>query len=453
MPILLAPSCNDSTALLALATWLGDAGAWLSPKMHISCSSISSSRGIAALDTVEHGEDIARVPLSLLMTNEAALSDDVELRDMVERNAMSSTNVAAVALLRQRQRNRRWRPFAGALPSEINTTLWWSEDELAELQLSELAVHTSMRASAVHRHHGTLHAVMPHEEVPPLDDFKWALSTVWARGHSVPAGHGHAGKQACLAPLLDLFNADFASPSVEAARLVGSELVVRARRTLYRNEEATIPYGDGGPLSNARALFDYGFCVQDNPHDDVDVPLSATACTGGTATQGMLAALQLLPPTPPPRLRRVSLGTNALGRGAPVLSLLPPELNAFARVCTMAPPTIAATRDAAARGTDRALHARLGQALRRHASEDLSAISFLASYLRRRVASYASSATEDQALLRQCEECGMRRRCAILLRLSEKRILEDYAAALEDHPDSHMQIGTPPAPQTTKDEM
>ena len=60
-----------------------------------------------------------------------------------------------------------------------------------------------------------------------------------------------------------------------------------------------MPYGGGGPLSNARLLFDYGFCLPDNRADDVALPL---ACDGHHAAE---------PPPPdappPPSASRVQL--------------------------------------------------------------------------------------------------------------------------------------------------
>ena len=65
-----------------------------------------------------------------------------------------------------------------------------------------------------------------------------------------------------------------------------------------------MPYGGGGPLSNARLLFDYGFCLPDNQADDVALPL---ACDHNHAAEP--------PPshaTPPPAVSRLQLQQRRL---------------------------------------------------------------------------------------------------------------------------------------------
>lgn len=80
--------------------------------------------------------------------------------------------------------------------------------------------------------------------------------------------------------------------------------MLRASRAVARGEELSVPYGGGGPLSNARLLFDYGFCLPDNQADDVALPL---ACDPSHAAE--------LPPSsapPPPSVSRLQLAQRRL---------------------------------------------------------------------------------------------------------------------------------------------
>ena len=80
---------------------------------------------------IERGTLVASIPLSALLSNDAALAEDVGLADVAE--LTGSTNLAAIALWRQRELGGRWwAPYARALPQTFNTTLAWSSDELAE---------------------------------------------------------------------------------------------------------------------------------------------------------------------------------------------------------------------------------------------------------------------------------------------------------------------------------
>ena len=80
--------------------------------------------------------------------------------------------------------------------------------------------------------------------------------------------------------------------------------MLRASRAVARGEELSVPYGGGGPLSNARLLFDYGFCLPDNQADDVALPL---ACDHNHAAEPS-------PPhvTPPPAVSRLQLQQRRL---------------------------------------------------------------------------------------------------------------------------------------------
>ena len=80
--------------------------------------------------------------------------------------------------------------------------------------------------------------------------------------------------------------------------------MLRASRVVARGEELSVPYGGGGPLSNARLLFDYGFCLPDNQADDVALPL---ACDHSHA-----AELPPPPAPPPPSVSRLQLAQRRL---------------------------------------------------------------------------------------------------------------------------------------------
>ena len=50
-----------------------------------------------------------------------------------------------------------------------------------------------------------------------------------------------------------------------------------ASRSLATGEEVTVDYSYGKGLSNERLLLEYGFCLPDNPHDELVLPLEAIA--------------------------------------------------------------------------------------------------------------------------------------------------------------------------------
>ena len=252
------PSCPNAAALLQFTGWLHSSGAYLSPKLSLYCNSVS--RGVRVVKPLESGEVAAWIPLSLLMTNEAAAEDETL------KAVSTGTNLIALFLLRQREADSAWQPYVSALPKEIGTTLFWSEEELAELQSSELAGLARSRADAVSRHHAALTAsTATTSSFFSEDDFRWALSIVWSRGHTVQLPG--VGRQGALVPLIDMFN-HHARPGLDAARVEGNAFVLRTTRRHLPGEEATVPYGAQGPLPNSRLLMEYGFCNETNDASD-----------------------------------------------------------------------------------------------------------------------------------------------------------------------------------------
>ena len=284
------PSCAGDAALLQFTEWLQTAGAHLSSKLQIYCDD-SMGRGVRAIHPVEPGEVAASIPLSLLMTNDGAAEDEMLA-------SVHGTNLIALYLLRQRAADTAWHAYASALPRTIGTTLFWSEEELVELQSSELASLAHSRADAVSRNHASL----SHQPVGSLfseKDLHWALSIVWSRGHTVQLPG--VGLQGALVPLIDMFN-HHVRPRLDAARVEGASFVLRTTRHLLPGDEATVPYGAQGPLPNSRLMMDYGFCNESNDAPDyLTLPLNASRAVEPQADPhrwlraGVLSRLELLP--------------------------------------------------------------------------------------------------------------------------------------------------------------
>lgn len=166
----LEPSCAAEGALVTFGSWLSLAGAYLNSNLALSCSTYG--RGVRASSDVGEGEVVASLPLNLLITSDAALSDP-----QLRASPVRGTNLMALFLLRQREADARWHPFFNVLPRALHTTLFWSEAELAELQESELASMTRARVDAVESHYESL----PENLNVHLSaaDFRWALSILW----------------------------------------------------------------------------------------------------------------------------------------------------------------------------------------------------------------------------------------------------------------------------------
>ena len=426
--MMLHSSCDGDAALAALAVWLHDNAAFLSPKLQVRCGGGLRGVYVKPDSTLDKDEVVASVPLRLMLTTERVLQQSPALADAPVRG----TNLAALALLAQQAPGAFWQPYVAALPRNVSTTLVWTQGQLAELQASDLREHAERRNDAVARHW----AALPHDVRPSAAAWAWALSMVWSRGHTVALP---SGRQGALAPLADLFNFALA-PSLAAAETEADALTFRAARPLRGDEEASVPYGSGAPLSNARLLMEYGFCVSgEHAHDDVALPLPAPQ---SRARADALRLLRLLPPqAPPPRLL------------SPRHATLPVEAVVYAQLATVIPAAHAASEAKAALADV--------DGFTRASARDGAVRRFLRAACEARLKEYATSATEDEALLAAlapegAEGAGQAAvgqaqgaveraggaaggalatsaspcHCAISVRRNEKRILHEWVHAL-----------------------
>ena len=346
------------------------------------------------------GDIAVRLPFSLLITESTA-------RAVPKLGAagLSSTNLIAAFLLEE---NTRWRPYVDALPRQIETTLRWTEAELAELQASDLRFHSLTRQRAVARHHASLKSLGVG-----LDEFGWALSVVWSRSHTLlldrrqvpgrrPRGSG------ALAPLLDLFN-HAAAPSLGAATtdVENGVLEIRAAQALGGGEACTVPYGTGvAGLPSARLLMDMASVRRTMRTTTSRCRSAATARRRASCSAACGSPTRRHPPRLPAARRRRCGGRDA---GAA----------RRARVHAGAGAEAALEAGRARRCSSAGGDARRG-----------AAVAFLAAAVARRLAEYATTADADTAALEATPPPPPRRRCALVVRLGEKRVLEAWGRAL-----------------------
>ena len=374
MSIRVDASCAGDATLSRLASWLTKVGGYLSPKLSLFCAA-EAGRHVRTIQDMQAGEVAASVPLQFLMTQEAAGKDAAFMNLSVR-----GTNLIALVLLGQRRKpDARWHAYASALPQQLSTTLHWTEDELSELQGAELFSLTAARKDAVARHHAALQASL--DPMLSLEDFAWALSTVWARGHTVEL---RGSQQGALAPLIDMFNRH-SRPGLKAARVEEGALVLRTARRLGAGEEATVRYGqESGQMPNSRLLLDYGFCEEGRPHEQDDfVTLQFGA---------------LEPSDPHWHLREAALRSLLPVRLGYRDASFPPLAFAAARLASSG--DVHLLEEAASLPTSLpAQQQRWLQAFVDTSTGNAAALRFLFHSLRERLDGYATTAAEDSRLL------------------------------------------------------
>ena len=110
----------------------------------------------------------------------------------------------------------------------------------------------------------------------------------------IPAGWGMAcassrafkilGDQPSMLPLIDLCNHSF-KPNCELRGSQDGTASLVASQDIPKDTPIDISYGN---LSNTMLLQDYGFIVKENPHDAVDMAVSAQQIQARFSSAGLL---------------------------------------------------------------------------------------------------------------------------------------------------------------------
>lgn len=159
-----------------------------------------------------------------------------------------------------------WKPYIDILPDSTNSTIYWSEEELSELQGSQLLNTTLGVKELVANEFAKLEeeVIIPHKRLFPFDiklnDFFWAFGILRSRAIT-----RLQGQSLVLIPMADLINhsPDITAPDyaweVRGAGLFSRDLVFSLRNPIpvKAGDQILIQYDLD--KSNAELALDYGF--------------------------------------------------------------------------------------------------------------------------------------------------------------------------------------------------
>lgn len=284
-----AGNAQSSGKAEALERWLEDNGMYLSKlatwgraKHPLGIANETtdegepSGRGLVAVKPILQGELLFEVPEKCLMTKERAIEEVQGLPSDVDDYA-----AIAVLLIQERERGERsfWKPYIGILPtaSELIPLFTWPEDELRLLEGSPtVAAAKSLKAKVQTDYNALEERLFSKnrecfpENVFTLAAWQWAFSILFTRAVMLSAE-----KLIALVPYADLLNHNpFCSTYIDIGRDFFSgtrNAVLYTDRQYGKMDQVFTTYG---PKSNADLLLLYGFVVERNPYDSVDVTVS-----------------------------------------------------------------------------------------------------------------------------------------------------------------------------------
>ena len=381
-------------------------------------------RGVRATAAIKKGNPLFACPVKLLISLKAAKADEL-LGPVCEQVALRDDDILALFLLVERRKGAA-SPHAehiASLPTAYDQTVFWSDEELAEIAGSNVFGTTAQLKVQIKGDYDALQAaVLPNQPLAAaefsLEDYSWALATIWSRAMDlpVPAAASADGSVSTemstmrvIGPVCDMFNTRPGQPQVHGYMPALDALTVAAAGDTAPGEQLFIGYGE---VTNARAMWLYGFASDNNPHDSV--ALYACMDTEAPSYDKRMKLLKVL------KLSEKSLATpHELSLADP----LPRALLLSLRVQHAPKKLVKAWREdpeafaTAKKAPDAALERAVLDALR------VGVVGMLEAYstsLEEDEEAAARWAPHTQTL---AAEHAYRRRMALLLRLGEKRIL------------------------------
>jgi len=449
----------DSVKLTAndkLAEWLSEkGGVYLADQsgwgeaphpMAISIATVdeltneSSGRGLLARRSINQEDELLRIPLRLCMTKRSARE---ALGEEAVPYGLNEYLAIAMHLIHEKYvvgtDNSYYEAYLNILPEidEVNPTFTWSDDDLSFLDGSPVVAATKSMQNKLRAEYnallggeGGLCERFPENfprEYYTYENWLWAFTNLFSR--AIRLRNMKEGETLAMVPYADLINHSPYSNAYLDGRLSGDwlfksggeEVILFADRGYRQYEQIYISYG---PKSNADLLLLYGFALERNPFNSVDVTVSIEP-----RTKEALEKLGMIEEMEPDPLAEEKLKFLAgVGRGNTVdfpcyADRYPIEMLEYLRLMMM---TEEDTRGKSISDFD---YTRTISA----ANEAASLYSVIEG-IKRQVERYPTTEEEDADIIRDKVLFGFlsyNQRMAVRHRRNEKRLLKRTIAALE----------------------
>ncbi|KAL6907343.1 SET domain-containing protein [Trichoderma evansii] len=239
-----------------------------------------TGRGVRALRSFKQGDRILTVPGDSLWTVEHAYADSLlgpVLRSTQPPLSVEDTLAVYVLFVRSRESGYEGpRSHVAAMPERYSSSIFFEEDELEVCAGTSLYTITKQLDQRIEDDYRALamRVLTLYPDLFPLvkftiQDYKWALCTVWSRAMDFVLPNRKSLR--VLAPFADMLNH---SPEVKQCHVydpLSGSLSVLAGKDYEVGDQVYIYYG---PIPNNRLLRLYGFVIPDNPNDSYDLVLS-----------------------------------------------------------------------------------------------------------------------------------------------------------------------------------
>ncbi|CAM9004214.1 unnamed protein product [Rhodiola kirilowii] len=254
---------NIPPAVQTFWKWLSDEGI-ITSKTPVKPGLVREGLGLVAERDIERQEVVLEVPKRLWINPDAVANSEIGCVC----DGLKPWIAVALFLIRERVReDSNWKNYMNILPKVTDSTIFWSEEELAQLQGSQLLSTTVDVKNYVKNEFQKVveEVINPHKKLFPflitLEDFMWAFGMLRSRAFS-----RDRDTNLVIVPLADLVNhsssvttEDHAYETKGPAGLFSwdSLFTLRSPLQLKAGDQVVIQYDL--KKSNAKMALDYGF--------------------------------------------------------------------------------------------------------------------------------------------------------------------------------------------------
>ena len=270
------------------ATWAKDElGVEVDPRLEIRELEGDDERGIYVKDkAIPPQSTLARVPFSSLLTIEQL--PRFPILSKVAKLLTREDDILALMLIHERHRGAKskWSKHIACLPKQYHSIANYSDEDLELIKGCNLQSVAKKWKTQIQQDYDE---VMQHLSDAGLRNsstsifsqitielYRWCLSTIWSRFISIEYRSGKVLR--AMVPLIDFLNHN---PKIEVGHHYHQAddylyLVAGGQQRFKQGDELFLNYG---PLSNSKLLMLYGFCLLDNPFNDVEIWATMTTST------------------------------------------------------------------------------------------------------------------------------------------------------------------------------
>ncbi|OVA12221.1 SET domain [Macleaya cordata] len=260
---LLSPATDTpSPAVQTFWQWLCDKGVVSANSPVVKPGIVPEGLGLIAQRDMSRNEVVLEVPKKFWINPDTVASSEI---GKLCGGLKPWVSVALFLLREKSNKDSLWRSYLEILPEQTNSTIYWSEEELSELQGTQLLNTTLGVKEYVQSEFLKIkeEIILPNKHLFPsitMDDFIWAFGILRSRAFS-----RLRGQNLVLIPLADLINHNSSITTEDNAwEIKGGGLFsrdvlfsLRTPVSVKSGEQVYIQYDLG--KSNAELALDYGF--------------------------------------------------------------------------------------------------------------------------------------------------------------------------------------------------